>query len=346
MNDIAAWKVHGPVRTVRKEHAEWDQDNGEFKTPRGLTAATFRPDGQLSESEYHNPDGSVARSVRLYDDSGRVLEAQSWIDDGPKIRVRYSYDEAGRRSGATEVAADGTIVEIETYRYNDAGRKTKIEALRAARMGVDMMHGVEGSEQWYAAPGATASTTVYDDRDLPVEVTLHDPDNLLVLRIDMSRDADGRLLCEVARSGGDAPFPGLSADKLPGDERAQQMALLSAAFADRPFCAVAFAYDEKGRLIGRTRKIGSLSEERTTFAYDDRDDPIAEVSEEYRREVHLDDDGVVQHRENDPLVQHRRFEYRYDAHGNWTERVAWYRHSAQPDFQRTHVERRTITYYE
>jgi hypothetical protein len=41
-----------------------------------------------------------------------------------------------------------------------------------------------------------------------------------------------------------------------------------------------------------------------------------------------------------------RFEYQYDPQGNWIERVVWFRSGSQPDFQRSHVERRMITYYE
>ena len=42
----------------------------------------------------------------------------------------------------------------------------------------------------------------------------------------------------------------------------------------------------------------------------------------------------------------RRFEYTYDAAGNWTERIASGRFDRHPEFQRTNIERRTITYYE
>ena len=44
-------------------------------------------------------------------------------------------------------------------------------------------------------------------------------------------------------------------------------------------------------------------------------------------------------------VQHVRFEYRYDAHGNWTERVVWQRTEPNADERRSNIERRTIDYY-
>ena len=30
-----------------------------------------------------------------------------------------------------------------------------------------------------------------------------------------------------------------------------------------------------------------------------------------------------------------RFEYQYDEHGNWTERIVWSRHDSQTDFRRS-----------
>ena len=40
-----------------------------------------------------------------------------------------------------------------------------------------------------------------------------------------------------------------------------------------------------------------------------------------------------------------RSEYQYDAQRNWTERAVWSRLAPNPDFQRSNVTRREITYY-
>jgi hypothetical protein len=40
-----------------------------------------------------------------------------------------------------------------------------------------------------------------------------------------------------------------------------------------------------------------------------------------------------------------RFEYHYDEHANWTERIVWSRHDSQADFRRSNLIRRTISYY-
>jgi hypothetical protein len=44
-------------------------------------------------------------------------------------------------------------------------------------------------------------------------------------------------------------------------------------------------------------------------------------------------------------VDHVRFEYQYDAYGNWTERVVWARMEPDSDERRSNIERRAITYY-
>ena len=41
-----------------------------------------------------------------------------------------------------------------------------------------------------------------------------------------------------------------------------------------------------------------------------------------------------------PCEQDVRIEYRYDAQGNWTERVVWCRWESNPNFERSNVERR------
>jgi YD repeat-containing protein len=129
MSDLAKWKVRGPVRTLRKEHAEWDPSQGTWQVPRGVSTVTFRHDGQVSEGEFHNPDGSVARWARVYDNDGRIIEEQSWRDDGPRSTVGYSYDALGRLAARGDVAPDGTRREAETCRYDGAGRKTKVTFL-------------------------------------------------------------------------------------------------------------------------------------------------------------------------------------------------------------------------
>jgi len=62
-------------------------------------------------------------------------------------------------------------------------------------------------------------------------------------------------------------------------------------------------------------------------------------------EVVADESGNLQSANPKSFRHEVRFEYKYDSHGNWTERVVWVRYETNPDFQRSNVERREIVYY-
>lgn len=55
MSDLAKWKVHGPVATLRRENTEWDADRQDWKPARFFTLTSFRRDGAIDSSETHNP---------------------------------------------------------------------------------------------------------------------------------------------------------------------------------------------------------------------------------------------------------------------------------------------------
>jgi hypothetical protein len=281
------------------------------------------------------------------------MEKALWGDDGPRSRVVYSYDARGRLAAAEAIAPDGARSKAETSRYDEAGRKTKVAFLsqetRDIPTSFTTAYGVEGTEHSYGAPGAVTITVTYDDRELPAEASFHDATGGLVRRIVFSRDHEGRMLSEVVYFGGESPIPELQAraNEVPAKERANMAAVLKMAFEDRVFCRTHYVYDTKGRLEERTLYMGALSEERSTFQYRDYDDPVAETSSSRNRRVAVDDNGVVSLIEEQSRVpQHTRYDYQYDSHGNWTERVVSYRIDSAAEFQRSNIERRTIEYYE
>ncbi len=136
------------------------------------------------------------------------------------------------------------------------------------------------------------------------------PSKAVVIRVVFSRDQDGRVLSERMELAG---LRVLFAT-MPSHERASLQELLETAFEDHTCSLATHLYDEKGRRIETVRRMGTLSEERVTVRYDDFDNPLEEHRSEAIRELRMDD-GVVQTEERPPLVQHIRFEYRYDAHG-------------------------------
>ena len=106
-----------------------------------------------------------------------------------------------------------------------------------------------------------------------------------------------------------------------------------------------YTYDEKSRVIQRSTRTGSLGEDRTTSRYDERDNLIEQTTENRERELDAGESGALRFKSERSHTQHTRFEYQYDAEGNWTERVVWSRLEPNPDFQRSNIERREISYY-
>ena len=353
MSDFAGWALRGPVRPLRTDFAEWNPETGEWRPLKNRSVATFRPDGQISEIEHHNPDGSVPREVRLYDESGRLTEDQWWASGVLTRRVLHTYDVGGRPASSVIVDVDGTKREAEVCRYDENGRKTKVVFLPVPESSAatcstgsgGAMYGVEGTDVAYPAPGATTSTTTYDERELPAEVTFRDASRAVVTRVVFSRDQDGRVLSERMEFAGPAGLPGPAVDAdLPDHERASLMKLLETVFEDHTFSLATYVYDEKGRRIESIRRLGTLSEECVTVRYDDFDNPVEEVMSDVSRDLRMDD-GVVKSEEGPSCVQHVRFEYRYDAHGNWTERIVWQRLEPNADERPLNIERRTIEYH-
>lgn len=323
-------------------------DSGQFRF-----VATFRSDGQLSEIEHHNPDGSVPREVRLYDEAGRLTEDQWWSDNLLTRRVVHTSDVGGRSPSAVTIDADGAKHETERWQYDENGRKMKTVFLpvpetsgascSAGSCGI--MFGVDGTDVAYSAPGATTSTTIYDEHEHPSEVCFCDANDVLVSRVEFSRDHNGRVLSERMEFAGPGGLLGPTFDaNVPADERASMMQLFKTAFDDQAFSVATYAYDEKGRRIETVRRMGKWSEQRVTVRYDDFDNPVEEVRSDASREMRMDD-GVVKTEEKPPHVQHVRFQYQHDASGNWTARIVSQRLEPNADLRPSDIERRTITYY-
>jgi len=330
MSDLAKWKVHGPVATLRTEHAAWDLAQEEWQPARGLVITSFRRDGSVSASDFHNPDGSIVHSRWMYDDAGRLMESNFQTGDGFINRTVYTYDEAGRHVRTVEVIHDSTPADSESCTYDAAGRKTKVRFLGAIGRKVSG-YGVEGSEQSFPAPGATTMTATYDERDLPSNVVFQDANGNLITQVVFARDDAGRVLREEVHLGGGSLFSEVL-EKTPPEERDRMAALIHKAWGD---WSTTYAYDAQGRRVERLRRSGTLSEERTTYRYEDRDDPVEETTEHRNREARLAESGAVEYTPDKVTVSHGRFEYAYDAQGNWTERVV----------SGSNIERRAITYH-
>jgi hypothetical protein len=354
VNDVAKWKVHGPVEALRTEFATWDLNRDDWQPVEHFTLASFRSDGTISTSDAHNPDGSIAHSRWFYDDAGRVAESNSWMNDGPIDRTVYFYDEAGRHIRTIQLNHDGTQTVLEVCSYDADGRKATVRFLFSPEAnsecgagnacGASTGYGIEGTDTCYGAPGATTMTVTYDEKNLPDKVLFHDASHRLLHCVTFRRDTLGRLLSEETHQGEGSPFQGI-VDQAPPERREEMAAMLKQVLGET-LSNTTYAYDAQGRLVKREHRMGSLGGDCTTYRYDAHDDPVEETVEHRSREGSFDEIGNVHYSSDRENVQHNRLEYRYDAHGNWTERIVSFRPESEPDFQRSNIERRAITYHD
>ncbi len=207
---------------------------------------------------------------------------------------------------------------------------------------------VEGSAALVGASGAATMTTTYDDHGQPAEVLIHNAAHLLLRRMIYTRDSAGRLVREEVHLGEGPVFPDFEdrMKDLPAEDRERlEAAVRNILSQENGLSTTTYFYDEKGRQVERIMRMGLLSDHRTTFHFDDHDNPIEELSEENSRDMGIDEQGYPQPSSETSHKQHTRYSYKYDAKGNWTERVVW---SLEPnqDPQPSNIERRQISYYQ
>ena len=338
MSDLAQWNVHGPVETMRTELAMWDPAKEKWEPPTRQGSVRFRPDGQIAEIN----DGSNSRTTYTYNQAGKILETRSESEDGP-FKTIYSYEGSGRLVRTHIIDENGNESGSEVFNYDASGRKTGIRfhpGLRGklARTALFVSGG---------GPDPTTMTTTYDDHDQPAEVLVHNAAHLLIQRLVYTRDSASKLVKEEVYMG--APFPDIQTrfKDAPPEVRESIAATLATVFGpDRAMSTTTYSYDQKGRQVERLLRMGPVGEDRTTFHYDDHDNPIEELSESTHRDVGLDEQGNPRHSNERSDKQNSRYVYKYDAEGNWTEREVWTNFEPGGDLKRSNIERRQITYYQ
>jgi YD repeat-containing protein len=340
VDDLAKWKVHGPVASLKTESATWDLNQQYWEPVKHFTVASFRSDGTISSSDSYNSDGSIAHSKWLYDPSGRLMEYNSWMNDEPAHRTLYLYDEAGRHVRTVGVSHEGSETDAEVCSYDAEGRRTKVSLL-SFRAG-NVSYSIEGTDMGLGAPGATKMVTTYDHNDLPVKVVFEDADENPLRQVILKRDTAGKLSNLEIHMGGQSIFGHRDQPVSPEGEMAASLIMQSLGGI---FSNTAFSYDSQGRLLERTNSMFNLGGDRTTYRYGDGDDPIEETTEHWSREANLEDDGTLRYGPNKVTAQDVHLEYRYDAHVNWIEKTVSMRYQANAEFQPSNIERRAITYH-
>jgi hypothetical protein len=316
----------GPVRSVRGEWAEWDLTNEVWKAPQRVTIEEYRPDGKISSSELRFVGGSVSRSAYSYDEAGLLVETQIWNGDAPAGRWVNEYD-ADRLIRTVGHLPDGSEQVGEERTYAPDGSHERIMHLPETRFNTMVSLGaVEGLDFSVGAPYARTMITRYDREERACEVLVKDGMERAVRRLAMDRDTHGRTL--KAELFSDEPL-------VPN---------VPAFGVDVPMMTATLAYDESGHLIQSVRSMFGLNEHRETYRYDDRGNRTETTSEEQTYEAQVLEDGTVERGEGKSERRQTRFTSKYDAQGNWVERVTSQRYQSNPDFTTVSIDRRQIVY--
>jgi YD repeat-containing protein len=343
--DRQRWEVAGPVRTIWREYASWEAARQDWGPPTGITEAEFRPDGQVDRTTFHNPDGTLPTTIYTYDGHGRLVETR-WV--GRTYRTVFEYDTSGRPLKTLLAPDDGSSAVMESFTYDALGLKTKVDFLMVPGDRVNYDTALGESELFVNVPGAISATTIYDAQARPVETRYHDASHVLIHTATVTRDREGRVTFVESRFTGTIPMPGGFEEHLASlseEDREKLERLMNTAFGDSAFTTLAYEYDQKGRPAVKTMTMGALSQMRTTFVYDAHDNPIEQADENRSHDLNLDDSGEVVETEASVSTQRIRFEYIYDDHGNWTEKISSAEFSQGDESVRSGIERRRLTYW-
>ena len=329
MDDRNRQNLKGLVSTLHSEIAEWDAESKSWRPPRFSTMTHFLPDGQISEVEYHHPDGSVYRIGNYYDDAGKLKESRSRSNNDAETSSLYHYDDSGRLIRVASIDESGLQKDSQVFRYDDTGRKTAQYFLS-----ID------------AGSGAMSFSPGLGDSDQTTESVWYDRNHRFLQRVTYTRDANGKLLKEEMHLDDDAFASGEIARASITEEREQLMAQLTKLLgADRVMAITSYRYDEGGRQIERRIQMANLGDTRTTYTYDDRGNAVDEVAVSGHREMQVDETGNEYFTNESSETTSAHYDYQYDAHGNWIERITWSAAQNSSALQRSNIERRQISYY-
>jgi antitoxin component YwqK of YwqJK toxin-antitoxin module len=348
--------LRGPVKTCVEETS--------YPTGKSLTTTEYDLDGRLLETRISNPDGSEWVTTKTYDADGRLVKASSGKSGEPATESLYTYDERGRLKEITSAEGKGNRT---SYRYEQQGRKTEVKTFAPEVFERNKGMAVAGS-MWDAAqafgvgaPEGGSITTLFDERDLPIELQILDSKERVVKSFIRTYDENGRIREENQIQENPAlTFPGELSDNL----NDKQLETLKSLFRGKNGTGKSFVYDSQGR-VAEVRDRNWGLDELTTTSYNEHGD----ISEErktatsnlaFPREAFtIDEDGTVipdrSEGVSEPPPDLERttrtiyeYRYEYDQNGNWTERTVVFREvvdGSSESGESSTVYRRTLTYF-
>lgn len=356
MTDREKAGLRGPVRTRVEETI---YPGGKF-----LTTTEYSLDGRLLATRASNPDGSAWVTTQTYDADGRLVKTASGNSGERAAEILYTYDEGGRLKEIRDADGKGNRT---SYRYDQQGRKTEIQ--RFAPEVIERNQGSATTESlWDAAqmgigvPTGGSVTTLYNDRDLPIEEQILDSEGRVVSRFNRTYDANGRIMEENQIQENPAL---LMAERFSAEQRVQlddkqldaMNKALKSMLSGRTGTGKSYTYDPERR-VTEVRDRNFAMDRVTTTTYNEHGDKSEErmtltgntaipVGVEYS----ISEDGTLIPTKPGsdvplfpelPKLDIVEYHYEYDRYGNWTEQAVVYR-SESSEYPTVH--RRTLTYY-
>ena len=356
MTDREKAGLRGPVRTRVEETI---YPGGKF-----LTTTEYSLDGRLLATRASNSDGSAWATTQTFDADGRLVKTASGNSGERATEILYTYDKGGRLEEIRDADGKGNRT---SYRYDQQGHKTEIkrfdpEVIKRNQGSITTESLWEAAQMGIGVPTGGSVTTLYNDRDLPIEEQILDSEGRVVSRFNRTYDANGRIMEENQIQEN----PGLlMAERFSAEQRVQlddkQLEAMNRALklmlSGRSGTGKSYNYDLQGRVIEvRDRNFamdrvtttsynehGDKSEERTTLTVN----TVIPVGVEYS----INENGAliptkavseapsVPELPNLDIIEYR---YEYDHYGNWTEQAEVHR-SGSNEYSTVH--RRTLAYY-
>jgi hypothetical protein len=357
MRDRGNAGLRGPIKTCVEEIVH--------STGTVSIAFEYAVDGRLLTCRHTNPDGSEWVTTHAYDGDGRLAKIASGKVGEPCLESLYTYDDGGRLKETIDADGSGNRT---SYHYDQQGRKTETRSF-APEVFERYRGGVVTDSLWNAAqagigvPSGGTVATLYDDRDLPIEMQILDNEGRPVHRLIRRYDANGRIIEEHQIL--ENPALGM-VERFSAEQRAElddkQVDAMNKAiklmWSGRNGTGKWYKYDPQGRVI-EVRDRNPVVEEVTTTSYNERGDK----SEEHITRIDnsafpagvqysIDEDGALVPTEPLPgasslpklVLEPKITEYRYeyDQHGNWTQETAVHRSGSN---EYSIVRRHVLAYY-